>query len=272
MIDYHIHTLLCNHAVGGIRSYVESAVRAGLSEICFLEHFTLDHASTAHAMAPEEVPFYVYAVQEMKRAYRDRITIRTGLEVDFCPEAVPALTEIIHRFEFDLIGCSVHFVDGINIASRRHAAAIPDKDFDAVCRRYVQRIREMVEIPFFDVVCHLDVIKKSGRALPADVETGLMEVIDRMAEQDLALEVNTGGLAHPVKACYPSEALIAHAVKRGLALTTGSDAHKAHAVGAGIATTSATLQKLGATHLARFNRRRRTLVPIVPQPTPQESQ
>lgn len=272
MIDYHIHTLLCNHAVGGIRSYVDAAVRAGLTEICFLEHFTLDRTSTAHSMAPGEVPFYVYAVREMKEAYKDRITIRTGLEVDFCPEAVPALTEIIDRFEFDLIGCSIHFVDGINIASRRNASAIPDKDFDALCRRYVERVRQMVETPFFDVVCHLDVIKKSGRPLPADVEKGLAEVIDIMAHQNLALEVNTGGLAHSAKDYYPSEALIARAVTQEVPLTTGSDAHKAQAVGAGIPAAMNTLRNLGVTHLARFDRRQRILVPMDTQPTPQESQ
>lgn len=269
MIDYHIHTLLCNHAEGGIRSYVDAAVQAGLTEICFLEHFTLDKDSTAHAMHPNEVPLYVYAVQELKRAYRDRLTIRTGLEVDFTPEALPALEHLIETFDFDLIGASIHFVDGVNIASRRHAAAIPEKGFHALCRRYVQRIREMVETPFFDVVCHLDVIKKTGRPLPADMEADLMGVIDRMAEQDLALEVNTGGLAHPVNACYPSKALLAHAIHRGLALTTGSDAHKAHAVGAGLDTAMDTLRELGATHLARFEKRRRSLVPIAaPQETP----
>jgi len=272
MIDYHIHTLLCNHAEGGLRSYVDAAIRAGLTEICFLDHLTLDKTSTAHAMDPGEVPLYLYAIQELKRTYRGRITLRAGLEVDFCPEALPAIERLLGRFEFDLIGGSVHFVDGVNIASRRHAAAIPDQDFNDLCRRYVERVREMVETPFFDVVCHLDVIKKTGRTLPADVEAGLAETIDRMAEQDLALEVNAGGLAHPARACYPSRALLAHAIARGLPLTTGSDAHKPQAVGAGIPTALGTLQELGATHLARFEKRRRTLVPIVPYPAPQETQ
>ncbi|WP_300672316.1 histidinol-phosphatase [Desulfoluna sp.] len=266
MIDYHIHTLLCNHAEGDIRSYVEAAVRAGLSEICFLEHFSLDTNSTAHAMHPNEVPLYVYAVQEMKRAYQDRITIRTGLEIDVSPEAIPALEHIIQTFDFDLIGGSIHFVDGVNIASRRHAAALSTPEFQSLCRRYVERVREMVETPFFDVVCHLDVIKKNGRPLPEDVQAGLLEIIDRMAEKNLALEVNTGGLTHPANACYPAKTLLAHAISLGIPLTTGSDAHTAQRVGAGLATAIETLQELGATHLAQFEKRRRTLVPIAPTP------
>lgn len=270
MIDYHIHTLLCNHAKGGIRSYVDAAVQAGLSEICFLEHLTLDTTSTAHAMHPNEVPLYVYAIQDLKRAYHGRITIRTGLEVDFTPEALPAINRLIDTFDFDLIGGSIHFVDGINIASRRNASAMSSEAFESLSRRYLERVREMVDASFFDVVCHLDVIKKTGRPLPEDVEAGLTEVIDRMAEKDLALEANASGLGHPAKACYPSKALLAHAISRGVPITTGSDAHTPQAVGAGLKTALGTLHSLGATHIARFEKRQRSLVPIDPPP-PQES-
>ena len=262
MIDYHIHTLLCNHATGSAQSYVEAALHSGLSEICFLEHLCLDPAHTAHSMHLNEVPLFVYAMDSLKQRYRGRITIRTGLEIDFTPEVLPAVERLIHTFDFDIIGGSVHFVDGINIASRRSAAAIDPEAFDGVSRRYVERVKEMVETSFFDVVCHLDIIKKSGRLLAPDVERGLMEVIDKMAIKNLALEVNSGGLAHPIAACYPSNALLAHAISRKLALTTGSDAHTPQGVGAGIATALATLKTLGATHLAQFEKRQRTLTPL----------
>lgn len=268
MIDYHIHTLLCNHAEGGIRSYAEAAVTAGLTEICFLDHLSLDRGSTAHAMHLSEVPFYVYAVDEVKRAFEGRIIIRTGLEIDFTPSDLPAIERLVDTFDFDLIGGSVHFVDGINIASRRHAASMAPAEFERLCRRYVERLLEMTEAPFFDVLCHLDVIKKNGHTPPADITDGLKAVIDRLAEKNLALEVNSGGLAHPAKACYPDEGLLAHALSRGIALTTGSDAHTPQSVGAGLETALATLTKLGATHQARFDKRRRTLVPLSPQETP----
>lgn len=265
MIDYHIHTLLCNHATGSTHGYIEAAIDLGLTEICFLEHLCLDPAHTAHTMHVKEVPLFVYAVEALKQRYEDRIIIRTGLEVDFTPEALPALERLIGTFDFDLIGASVHFVDGINIASRRSAAAISPEAFHGVSQRYVERVNEMVETPFFDVVCHLDLIKKTGRSLAPDVERGLMAVVDRMATKNLALEVNSGGLAHPIGACYPSHTLLAHAISRGVALTTGSDAHTPGGVGAGIATALATLSTLGATHLAQFDKRQRTLLPLAPE-------
>ncbi len=36
--DGHVHTRLCNHAVGEMAEYVEQAVQRGLTTIVFLEH------------------------------------------------------------------------------------------------------------------------------------------------------------------------------------------------------------------------------------------
>ena len=262
MIDYHIHTLLCNHARGTIDRYVDAAIQAGLEEICFLEHLSFDPNFSDHAMHMKEVPFYVYAVDMLKHKYRGRITIRTGLEIDFQPDAIPAIQRFVQTFDFDLIGGSVHFVDGVNIASRRSAAALTDDAFLNISRRYVKTVHAMLDTPFFDTVCHLDVIKKTNRPLAPDVVDGLKKAIDRIAEKDLALEVNSGGLAHPVKACYPSDALLAHAITRGVAFTTGSDAHAPQGVGAGLTSATDTLKALGATHICRYISRKRSLVPI----------
>ena len=62
MIDYHIHTRLCNHAKGTMEEYIQSAVAKGLREICFLDHLTLTKAGRTLSMAPDEVPLYFQSV------------------------------------------------------------------------------------------------------------------------------------------------------------------------------------------------------------------
>ena len=54
MIDYHIHTLLCNHAQGSMESYIRSAINLGMSEICFLDHLTVRESEKGLSMAPGE--------------------------------------------------------------------------------------------------------------------------------------------------------------------------------------------------------------------------
>ena len=70
MIDYHVHTMLCNHATGTMEAYVRAAVAKGLQTICFLDHLTLQEGGRHNAMHPREVPMYVNAARRLARQYR----------------------------------------------------------------------------------------------------------------------------------------------------------------------------------------------------------
>ena len=83
MIDYHIHTLLCNHAEGSMESYVQSAINFGMSEICFQDHLTIQKSEERLSMAPDEIPFYFHAIQLLKHQYKGIINIKAGIEIDF---------------------------------------------------------------------------------------------------------------------------------------------------------------------------------------------
>jgi histidinol-phosphatase (PHP family) len=112
MIDYHVHTSLCNHATGTMEQYVRAAVAKGAATICFLDHLTFQEAGRANAMFPREVPMYVYEARRLARQYRDRISVRVGLEIDFSPRHVDRCREIVDTFDLDVVGSSVHFLDG----------------------------------------------------------------------------------------------------------------------------------------------------------------
>ena len=55
MIDYHVHTSLCNHATGTMEQYVRAGVDKGLTTIGFLDHLTFQEAGRTNAMFPREV-------------------------------------------------------------------------------------------------------------------------------------------------------------------------------------------------------------------------
>jgi HisJ family histidinol phosphate phosphatase len=76
MIDYHLHTLFCNHAVGGMEQYIQSAIDLGLREVCFLDHLTIQETEAGLSMTPQEIPYYFHAVQVLKQKYRDRISVK----------------------------------------------------------------------------------------------------------------------------------------------------------------------------------------------------
>ncbi len=160
MIDYHIHTPLCNHAVGEMREYVEAAVKKGLVEICFLDHLIVSGSGQKNSMSIEGVSGYYDQIQILKEQYQGLITISAGLEVDFDPENVHKVEKILNQFSFDAIGGSVHFVDGVNVASRHEAIAISPSDERILVRKYFEALNQMLEYRYFDFICHFDVIKK----------------------------------------------------------------------------------------------------------------
>ena len=93
MLDYHIHTRLCNHAHGAMADYAKQAISLGLREICFLDHLTLGQRGKKSSMAVNEVGLYYQAAQYIKQRFCDRIQVKVGLETDYDPQFCVAPTE-----------------------------------------------------------------------------------------------------------------------------------------------------------------------------------
>ena len=84
-VDYHLHTSLCGHASGEIDAYLEQALKLGIEEIGFSDHYPLYFLSGGetipnYAMTESQLPLYVDMVQQ--RAKASSIIVKLGIEVD----------------------------------------------------------------------------------------------------------------------------------------------------------------------------------------------
>ncbi|WP_372680061.1 PHP domain-containing protein [Desulfosarcina sp.] len=156
MIDYHVHTSLCNHATGTMEQYVRAAVGKELATICFLDHLTFQAAGRANAMFSREGPMYVNAARRLAQHFRARISVRVGLEIDFSPRQVDRCIEIVDTFDLDVVGGGVHFLDGDGVVSQRSAWARGELSPDGVYPKYLGVLESMLDYDRFDVICHLD--------------------------------------------------------------------------------------------------------------------
>lgn len=245
-----------------MRDTVRQAVAMGFEEICFLDHLILDGPGTKNSMHRDEVPLYMQAVSVLRREFRDRISIRVGLEVDFNPERLSEILAITESFDFDMIGGSVHFVRGYNVASSKVPLPKgPDNERD-MALAYFEQVRAMVEHDFFDVLCHPDVVKKSGMVIHPDCTTLIDEILDTVAAKQLTLEFNTGGWDHPGQESYPSENIARKCHEKNIAFTLGSDAHRPGHVGKNFGKALDILKQIGFTHLNVFKGRTARSVPL----------
>lgn len=258
MIDYHLHTLFCNHAVGGMEQYIQSAIDLGLREVCFLDHLTIQETETGLSMTPEEIPYYFQAVQVLKQKYRDKISVKAGLEIDFNPAYIDFFQDIIRPFAFDVIATSLHFPGGLDIVTHHSEWRYGKKDIDDVYELYFDHLKKMLDYCYFDVICHIDLIKKFGRKPSGPVEEKIDKILSIIKRNNVTVEVNTSGYNHPVGEIYPSPDILAKCREQEISITLGSDAHHPAEIGQHYDKAFPLLLSSGYRCLATFTKRKRS--------------
>jgi histidinol-phosphatase (PHP family) len=198
----------------------------------------------------------------MKNRYKDRIHVKAGLEVDFHPDFVDACETIIKTFAFDLIGGSVHFLNGLNVASRKYNDRIGKHHPDILYDQYLAKLDAMLDHDYFDMVCHLDLMKKFNPTPEKSYGDRMARILSRIREKGVAVEFNTGGYGHPVGEAYPSVAILTACKKANIPVTLSSDAHRPNQVGRHFNKALEVLRSIGYTHLSTFKSRTRYEVPI----------
>lgn len=261
-VDYHIHTILCNHARSSMEAYINKAVSMGFQEICFLDHLTLTEPGHELSMTPEEVPLYFNAVQILKKRYIGIINIKAGLEIDFNPFYVDLLQKISGSYAFDVIGSSLHFPEGIDVVSRKSEWSRGEKDSDYIYGIYLESLDKMLDHSYFDIVCHLDLVKKFGGNPSRSFENEFNCIIEKISRKKLTVEVNTSGYTHPAKEAYPSFDIIKKCRKAGVEISIGSDAHDTESIGQHYDTVLPLILKAGYKQLSVFTQRKRSEIPL----------
>jgi histidinol-phosphatase (PHP family) len=261
-INYHVHTPLCNHASGSMETYVQTAISMGLSEICFLDHLTLNSAGKGPNMVLAEVPLYFFAAQALKDQYKENITIKVGLEVDYTPSIGEQIQDTLSRFSFDVIGSAVHFLGDQNIVSHNSDWHDGVGNPDEIYLQYYDTLMDMLDEDYFDVVCHLDLIKKFLRKPQQSFADKIKEVLLKIKATHRVVEVNTSGYDHPIAEPYPSESILQQCRALDIPITLGSDAHRPNQLMRYYDKAKEVISAVGYDQLTVFTRRTQQLRPI----------
>ena len=96
--NYHTHTSRCFHATGRDEEYVLAAIEAGFDEIGFADHspwkFDSDFVSDMR-MHISELDDYCNSIKSLREKYKDKISIKLGLECEYFKKYLPWLKEKI---------------------------------------------------------------------------------------------------------------------------------------------------------------------------------
>lgn len=263
MVDYHIHTDRCGHAEGSIEEYYREARRKGLEEIGFADHFPLDLLGFTPplkvTMEGEELSQYVKDIDELRRQKRNP-SVKMGIEVDYLPGKEEVIKRELKPYPFDYIMGSVHFLGNWDFTNPQVAPEyekLKEHEIFQIHEEYFQLVEQVVQSGIFDIIGHIDVIKKFGY-LPRKGTHYLMErASDLLEEADMCVEVNTAGYYAPIKEFYPGMEFLKLCFNKKIAVTLGSDAHRPGDVGRDIKKALNMVKAAGYREIALFKKRKR---------------
>lgn len=225
--NYHTHTWRCKHARGTEREYVEKAIEAGFRVLGFSDHspypFPNDYCS-GFRMSCSEAEGYFRTVSDLKREYREDITIHIGVEAEYYPLYFENLLRFLEQYPCEYMIMGQHFL--YNEIDRMSVAAVTPTKAEEVLRHYAEQTAEGLGTGKFLYFAHPDICHYEG-----SMETYRKysrHICEAALKFDIPLELNLLGVEDHRH--YPNENFWQIAGEVGNRVIIGCDAHSPEAV------------------------------------------
>ncbi|WP_243299597.1 histidinol-phosphatase HisJ [Bacillus litorisediminis] len=253
--DAHIHSPFCPHGTkDSFEEYIEQAIKKGFSSITFTEHAPLP--SSFNDPAPlqdsaiklEDVEPYIMEIKRLKEQYKNKITIKTGFEIDYIAGFEEETEEFLNKYgpHLDDSILSVHFLQCqhkwicIDYSPDTFAEAIRlTGGIDEVYQLYFDQVLKSIQAelgPFKPKrIGHITLAAKFKKKYPPfqSFSASIMEILREIKEKGYELDMNTAGLRKPLcREIYPNLDILKLAKQLEIPLVFGSDAHQAKELGA----------------------------------------
>lgn len=270
-IDYHTHHARCGHAVGALEEYVLRGIEIGLDQLGLSDHMPLIHIKPHEyypemAMPMEELPRYVEECLTLKERYKGQIEIRVGLEGDYIEGYEEDVRKVIEAYPWDYVIGSVHFLGKWDITDYRQTHGWEGRDPITVYRRYYDAVCKAASTGLYDIMGHLDVIKRFGFTPGPEHQDEVValekEALAAVRRSGKAMELNASGLSKDCREMFPSRRMLEEALRLGIPLTLGSDAHQPLKLGEHLDQARELLIELGVKQVALFEGRQRDMAAL----------
>jgi histidinol-phosphatase (PHP family) len=257
IVDYHMHSILSDGKYP-YEQMVQQAILKGLDEIGFSDHVCLKPVDWSIRI--EDIPVMTMQILDLQEKYKDQIKIRYGIEMDYLPGYEDEIRDLIDSLPLDYVIGSVHFIGDWNFDT--------DQSFygkwtnDNLYERYFHLIQKAAQSDLFDIIGHIDIIKKF-RIYPETNQDKLFEeTIKIIKAHNLVVELNTGGLDRPCHEFTPGPKLLELCYDHHVQVTLSSDAHTIAQIARHYSEAIALLLQVGFTEIIGFKNRNRRLIKL----------
>jgi histidinol-phosphatase (PHP family) len=277
IIDYHVHSPYCGHAHGKIIEYIEAAIDRGIDEIGFSDHLGRYYLTRSQksiywdwGMDARDVARYIAELSDLQEVYKNRISIKIGLEIDYIEGAEDLLIPLITNFPLDFCLCSIHCIPEFgwgHLSDYKHKTnALP------IYKEYFRIARASMNSPLFHSLAHLDFL---WRYIPLSVQyqsqffDEISHTVETASQKGRCIEINANGFLWFQSAIEnnqknPFSFMLDQIKYHDTPITIGSDAHEPGKVGKAFPELIAYLQSKGLHHVYGFSEGKKILYTLEP--------
>ena len=227
--DLHLHTRVSKDSLQDPEAYAIEAIKRKIEYLGFTDHLDLDPLD-------KDYGYYRYddAVKDitmLRNKYGDKLNLLFGVEVTYQKGLENSILHSTLDKDYDFLMGSVHRLEGFTIAGASGLPFFQGKDEETSYRMYFEEMKNLVDMKYFQVVGHFDVIKRYGVQFygPFHAERYkdiILPILSEIVKSGMVLEVNSSGFRQLPGEPYPSkEVLSYYASVGGTEITVGSDAH-----------------------------------------------
>lgn len=223
--NYHTHTALCNHAKGENEEYVLAAIEAGFDEIGFADHspWPFEGFVSGMRMTAEDLPQYCEEIKALKEKYKDKISIKLGLECEYFPKYMPWLKDKIREHGIDFLILGHHFCVDEPGSIYNGNMTNPEELY-----KFRDDIVEAMETGMFSYVAHPDIFMRGYPVFDEHCKKISRDIIEKSKQTGVPLEYNLLGFSHSIadgKQGYPYPDFWRMISELKPPVTMGIDAH-----------------------------------------------
>jgi len=236
--NYHTHSTFCD-GKASLAEMAGAAASYGIASLGFSAHGPVPVESDWN-MDERDIGAYSAEVRALREAYRGRMELLLGYEIDWIEGLRGPAAEFWAGIERDYSIGSVHYLkgpDGLLSTVDDQAAVLSafiEGSYAGDAKRlvldYWAAVKSMLASGGFDILGHFDLVKKNNAACGLFDESAAwyrdaaMECVEAAA--GVVVEVNSGGIARgKIGDCYPSDWILSEMRARGSRLTVSADAH-----------------------------------------------
>ena len=234
----------------------ETAIARSIREIAFTDHADFGPEDPPDYFRPGE---FLADIKDCRARYGDRLTIRAGVEMSEPHIFAQGAQQVLAAGEFDFVLGSAHYGDGLQAAWK---AEYFEQPLRQAYEAYFLQVVGMAAEGDFDVLGHLDMIKRDARAFgkvydgPEPYADMIRAALRSIVERGKGIEINTSPLRKgQLEPCPSLQVLQWYRELGGEILTFGSDAHYPEHVGADWEVALEMIRATGFKRLARFEKR-----------------